>query len=160
LSAASTLLAGAWRLRRATPADHDRLVALQHTAYARNRQLLGVEPIPLKADYHAVVRDKEVWLAEVSGLLAGALVLEPRADDLMVESIATDPARQNNGLGRSLLEAAEERARALGHSHVRLYTGTVLTHLIDWYGRHGYTVERIETLSDRSITHMIKSISN
>jgi len=27
-----------------------------------------------------------------------------------------------------------------------------------WYGRHGFAVERIEALSDRSITHMIKHL--
>jgi GNAT superfamily N-acetyltransferase len=158
LSAASTLRAGAWDLRRATPQDHDRLVALQHAAYARNRVLLGVEPIPLMADYRAVLREKEVWLAEEGENLVGALVLEPRAADLTIESIATDPSRQGAGLGRALLTAAEARARALGHTIVRLYTGTVLTHLTGWYGRHGYTVERIEVLSDRSVTHMMKQL--
>jgi len=34
----------------------------------------------------------------------------------------------------------------------------LLTHLVGWYGRHGYQVERIENLSDRSITHMIKHL--
>jgi len=35
-------------------------------------------------------------------------------------------------------------------------TPTPLARLVAWYGRHGYTVERIEALSDRSITHMMK----
>ncbi len=153
-----TLSAGSWVLRRAAPQDHDRLVALQHASYARNRVLLGVEPIPLQADYRAVLREKEVWLAEEGEDLLGALILEPRPGDLMIESIATSPARQSHGLGRALLTAAEARAHELGHTIVRLYTGTVLTHLIGWYGRHGYAVERIEVLSDRSITHMMKQL--
>ena len=41
---------------------------------------------------------------------------------------------------------------------MRLYTGATLQHLIDWYGRHGYVVERIEQLSDRAITHMMKRL--
>ncbi len=159
MSEAPALRAGGRSLRRATAADYDRLVSLQHAAYARNRVLLGVEPIPLKADYHAVLREKEVWLAEEGDALAGALILEPRDGDLMIESIATDPALQSKGLGRSLLTAAEDRARSLGYDVVRLYTGTVLTHLTGWYARHGYQTERIEVLSDRSITHMIKHLS-
>ena len=55
-----------------------------------------------------------------------------------------------------LLAAAEERARQLGRTVIRLYTGTPLAHHVAWYGRHGFAVERIEALSDRSITHMIK----
>ena len=87
------------------------------------------------------------------------LILEPRADDLLIWSIATDPAAQPSGLGRALLAAAEVRARELGCTVMRLYTGTPLTHLVAWYGRHGYAVERLEALSDRSITHMIKHLA-
>ena len=36
---------------RATACDLTRVVALQRAAYARNRDLLGVEPLPLMADY-------------------------------------------------------------------------------------------------------------
>jgi GNAT superfamily N-acetyltransferase len=145
-------------LRRAEAGDLEPLVALQRGAYARNRTLLGVEPIPLQADYAAIMRDMEVWLAEKDGRLAGALILEPRTGDLLIWSISSDPAGQGGGLGRSLLAAAEERARELGRTVVRLYTGTLLGHLVAWYGRHGFAVERVEVLSDRSITHMIKHL--
>ena len=158
MSAAELLRWDALVLRRAQSSDLAVLVALQHAAYARNRELLGVEPIPLQADYAAILRDMEVWLAEDAGRLTGALILEPRAQDLLIWSIATDPTRPSGGFGRSLLGAAEVRARELGRTVVRLYTGTRLTHLVAWYGRHGYAVERIEALSDRSITHMIKHL--
>lgn len=141
-------------LRRAGLRDLDAVVALQQAAYARNRVLLGCEPLPLLADYGRIFEDYEVWLAEDGGLV-GALVLEPRQDDLLIWSIATDPGHQREGLGKSMLRAAERRARQLGFGIVRLYTGAALQHLIDWYGRHGYTVERIEQLSDRAITHMM-----
>jgi hypothetical protein len=32
------------------------VVALQRAAYARNRSLLGVEPLPLLADYASILR--------------------------------------------------------------------------------------------------------
>jgi ribosomal protein S18 acetylase RimI-like enzyme len=146
-------------LRRAIPGDHDALLALQHRAYARNRDLLGVEPLPLKVDYRAVLAEKEVWVADGNGGLAAALVLEARRDDLLIESIAVDPECQKHGQGRALLAAAEARAQELGFQAVRLYTGSPLVHLIDWYGRHGFRIERIEALSDRSITHLVKTIS-
>jgi ribosomal protein S18 acetylase RimI-like enzyme len=160
VSEGGLLRSGGLVLRRAGTADLDSLVALQQAAYARNRTLLGVEPIPLQADYSAIMRDMEVWVSENDGRIVGALILEPRANDLLIWSIASDPAGQGAGLGRSLLAAAEERARQLRCTVVRLYTGTLLTHLVAWYGRHGYAVERIEALSDRSITHMIKHLDN
>lgn len=154
------LPAGKVVLQRARPSDLDALVALQRAAYAVNRPLLGVEPLPLLADYEAILRDMEVWVArEDGGRLGGALILQVRADHLLLWSIAVDPAAQGSGLGRALLDATDERARQLGLSVVRLYTGTPLRHLIEWYGRHGYVVERIEALSDRSITHMMKHLA-
>jgi ribosomal protein S18 acetylase RimI-like enzyme len=143
-------------LRRADGADIEAIVALQHAAYARNRALLGVEPLPLLADYAAILRDYEVWVAGDD--VAGVLILEPRSHDLLIWSIAADPQRQQTGLGHAMLAAAEARARALGLDTMRLYTGAPLQHLIDWYGRNGYAVERTEELSDRVITHMVKHL--
>jgi N-acetylglutamate synthase-like GNAT family acetyltransferase len=152
------LAAGELSLRRAGIGDLDAVRALQQAAYARNRALLGCEPLPLLADYVEIFRDYEVWLAEKEGALAGVLILQPRADDLLIWSVGTSPDRQGAGLGKGLLQAAEVRARELGLNVVRLYTGAVLQHLIDWYGRHGYRIERIEQLSDRAITHMMKPL--
>ena len=149
-----TSLAG---LRRATAADLDALVALQRAAYAQNRDLLGVEPLPLTVDYGDVLREHEVWLTESGPELSGALILEQRPDDLLIWSIATSPSHRAAGLGRALLKAAEDRARQLGRTVIRLYTGQRLTHNVAWYSRHGYRVEGVEQMPDRAIVHMIKS---
>lgn len=144
-------------MRRAGPGDLEAVVALQRAAYARNRVLLGREPLPLQADYEQILKGYEIWLAEHDGL-AGVLILEPRRNDLLLWSIATEPSRQAKGLGKAMLAMAETRARQLGLGMMRLYTGATLQHLIEWYGRHGYAVERIEELSDRAITHMMKRL--
>ncbi|MBV8839658.1 MAG: N-acetyltransferase, partial [Alphaproteobacteria bacterium] len=47
-------------LKRAAADDLDAVVALQRAAYAKNRPLLGVEPLPLLADYRQVFADYEV----------------------------------------------------------------------------------------------------
>jgi GNAT superfamily N-acetyltransferase len=145
-------------LRRAIAPDLDRVVTLQRASYVWNRARLGVEPIPLLADYNAILRDMEVWLAEDEGGLRGVLILEPRADDLLLWSVAVSPGRQGTGLGRALLAATEDRARQLGYRVVRLYTGTLLTERVAWYSRHGYVVERIEETRDRSVMHMVKRL--
>jgi ribosomal protein S18 acetylase RimI-like enzyme len=132
--------------------------ALQQAAYARNRRLLGVEPLPLQADYAEIFATKEVWVAEESGRLRGVLILEPRAEDLLIWSIAAAPDAQGQGLGQIMLDAAEVRAGQLGKTTMRLSTGAVLATLIGWYHRHGYEVEFHEDLPDRHITHMIKEL--
>jgi ribosomal protein S18 acetylase RimI-like enzyme len=148
----------AYVLRRAEAGDLAAVVALQRAAYARNRALLGVEPLPLLASYDEIARDMEIWVAQGDARLVGVLILEPRIEDLLIWSIATEPALQGHGLGRAMLSAAEARTRELGQTIIRLYTGTPLKHLISWYERNGFEIEREEALSDRSITHMIRRL--
>ena len=145
-------------LRRAGAADIPALVALQRAAYARNRDILGVEPLPLIADYNEIFANYETWLAEDAGALMGALILEPRPADLLIWSVATAPAAQGRGLGNRLLAAAEARAKELNLSTMRLYTGQKLVSNVAWYQRHGYAIERIEERPDRTVVHMVKNI--
>ena len=147
-------------MRLADDEDKQAVEALQTAAFARNRELLGVEPLPLLMPIDEIFDNYEVWLLEGDdGDLIGALILEPRADDMLLWSVAVDPTAQRRGLGKLLLQTAELRAGQFGHSIMRLYTGAELQHLIDWYGRHGYDIERTETLSDREVVHMVKDLS-
>jgi hypothetical protein len=98
-SAAPTLAAGDWTLRRAGRQDFAALVALQHAAYARNRELLGVEPIPLQADYRVVLAEREVRVLDGDAGLRAALILEPRSGELVIESIAAEPRPKARGSG-------------------------------------------------------------
>jgi ribosomal protein S18 acetylase RimI-like enzyme len=145
-------------LRRATRDDLSAVTGLQRAAYAKNRVILGVEPLPLKADYSQVFSDYEVYLAERDGALDGVLILEPRADDLLIWSVATAPAAQGRGVGNRMLAFAEARARTLGLTCMRLYTGEPLTGNIAWYTRHGYAYERTEDMGDRRAVHLIKQL--
>jgi ribosomal protein S18 acetylase RimI-like enzyme len=145
--------------RRANEADRPAVEALQRAAYARNRALLGLEPLPLQAEYGEIFRTMEVWLAEERDQLKGVLILDTRPDDLLIWSIAAAPGAQKQGLGQMMLDAAEVRAGQLDRKIVRLYTGSTLSGLIGWYHRHGYDVEREEDIGDRHITHMIKRLS-
>ena len=145
-------------LRRATLDDLASVVALQRAAYAKNRPLLGVEPLPLLADYTKILAEYEVYLAERDGTLDGVLILEPRPDDLLIWSVAVAPAAQGRGVGNTMLAFAETRARQLGLSCIRLYTGEPLTANIAWYTRQGYAHERTEDMGDRRIVHLIKQL--
>ncbi len=144
--------------RKATEADRAAVETLQRAAYERNRTLLGVEPLPLQADYAEIFRTMEVWLAEERDQLRGVLILQARADDLLIWSIAAAPGAQRQGLGQIMLDAADVRADQLGRDVIRLYTGSVLAQLIGWYHRHGYQVESEEDIGDRHITHMVKQL--
>ncbi|MGY2050750.1 GNAT family N-acetyltransferase [Methylobacterium sp. JK268] len=146
-------------LRRATRADLPALAALQGAAYAPNRALLGVEPLPLLTPPEALLATYEVWLLEEGGGLAGALVLDPAPDHLLLWSVAVDPARQDRGLGTRLLAAFEARAKHLDLPDLRLYTGEKLARAVGWYARHGWETERVEARPDRRLVHMRKRLA-
>ena len=146
-------------LRRAHDADLAAIIRLQHAAYDANRALLGVEPLPLRADYAALLKSHEVWLDEGPGGLEGVLILKVEPDHLLIWSVATAPSLRGRGRGNALLAQAEARARQLRLAHLRLYTGEPLTGNIAWYERHGFVRERIEQLDDRRIVHMVKALA-
>ena len=157
------LTGGGVTLRRAGDGERAGVERLQQAAYARNRVLLGLEPVPLLADYALLFRDHEVWVlpsVECDGEFQAALILETeRTGDIVIWSVSTAPSIQKQGVGRALLRCAEQRAHELGRDAIRLYTGKPLIHLIDWYGRNGYEVEREEQLADRVLVHMIKKLT-
>lgn len=155
---AATLEVEGRTLRRASLDDLPAVKAVQHAAYARNRALLGVEPVPLLWDYARVFREREVWVLDGPAGLDGVLVLHVRADDLLTDSVAVSPMAQGGGVGNLLLTAGEARARALGRRTVRLYTGEPLSANIHWYRRKGYAIERVEQMPDRRLVHMAKTL--
>jgi len=144
--------------RRAELSDVAAIEALQRAAYARNRTLLGVEPLPLQANYKEIVERMELWLFGPPHELRGVLALEVEHDALLIWSVASAPAAQGAGLGGIMLDFAERRARELNLAGVRLYTGEKLRDNVDWYRRRGFAIERLETLADRAIVHMRKRL--
>ena len=132
----------ALRIRPATAADAQAIGALVEAAYGHYVERIGKRPAPMDEDYAEVVRRGHTWVAEdagaLAGVLAGVLVLEPGADHLLIENVAVSPGWWGQGVGRRLLELAEERAREAGLAELRLYTNALMTENQAYYARRGY----------------------
>jgi ribosomal protein S18 acetylase RimI-like enzyme len=108
-------------------------------AYALYVPRIGREPAPMTADYTALLEHAEVWVAEAGdGAVAGVLVLEPRAESLLLENVAVAPEAQGRGIGGALVAHAEQRARELGLPEVTLYTNVHMTENLGLYPALGY----------------------
>lgn len=71
--------------------------------------------------------------------IVGTVWLEPVDDHAWYLGLfAVDPAIQNQQLGRKLLSAAEEFAKARGARSIRMGVLSVRDTLIAWYERRGY----------------------
>jgi ribosomal protein S18 acetylase RimI-like enzyme len=66
------------------------------------------------------------------------LTVYPRPDHLYVENVAIDPSAQGRGLGRGLLEFAEQEAARRGLTRMALVTHEAMTENQAIYARLGY----------------------
>ena len=124
--------------RRATTADAPLAAACVHAAYAHYAERIGRRPAPMQDDYTCVIAERQVYVAEVRGALAGVLVVAPAEKDFLLENVAVAPQYQGIGVGRALLELAESLARAQGHDAIRLYTHERMTENQSLYAKIGY----------------------
>jgi ribosomal protein S18 acetylase RimI-like enzyme len=148
-------------LSRVTEAELPTLIRLQRAAYAPWIPILGLEPLPYRADYGALLRDHEAWLARTAeGDEAGALILQVLADHLLIWSVAVAEGRHGQGIGRALMAFAEEEAARRGLTEIRLYTNVLMARNIALYWHLGYGESGREVTADgRHIIHMTKRIA-
>ncbi len=130
--------APAARLRLATAAD---LPAIQHViaaAYEKYLSRMDRPPAPLLRDYGPAVEQGAVWVT--GSPIAGLISLTETDDALLIENVAVHPDRQGDGLGRRLMEFAEQQARRRQIRRLALYTNEVMTENQAIYTRLGYQV--------------------
>lgn len=125
-------------LRPARPEEADDLRQLVAGAYTHYVIRIGKPPGPMLDDYARRVADRQAWVLEDGGALAGLIVLEDVGDALLLDNVAVSPSVQGKGYGRTLIAFAEEEARRRGHREVRLYTNVLMTENIALYGRLGF----------------------
>ena len=126
-------------LRWATAADAPAMHRIADVAYSPYLpRMEGRRPGPLDADYAAAVADAEAWVAEADGRVVGFLVLVAEPDAMLLDNVAVLPTHHGRGIGRALLELAEQRARAAGLARIRLYTHVTMLENQRLYERIGY----------------------
>jgi ribosomal protein S18 acetylase RimI-like enzyme len=125
-------------LRAATDADVPRLAELVRAAYGHYVERIGGPPGPMTEDYADVVRRYQVTVAERDGETVGLIVTGVDDEGFFIANVAVDPSHQGGGVGRALLQHAEQAARRAGFDSVYLYTHERMTENIALYTRIGY----------------------
>ena len=132
-------------IQLATAADYAAVTACVHAAYVGYVADIGRRPAPMDADYADLISQRLVYVLREAGHehLYGVIVLRVEDGGVFVENVAVQPAHQHHGFGRQLMAFAEDQARRLGLSEIRLYTHERMTANIALYTRLGYEeVER------------------
>lgn len=72
--------------------------------------------------------------------LIGCVYLEQKEENLYLGMLAVNPGSQDGGIGRLLLQSAEEHARQLICNKINITVIEDRTELIAWYQRRGYVI--------------------
>ena len=141
---AESRTAGSARLRRALVSDREAIRDV-HTASIRTlcRDFYSSEQIEAWSgllrpeSYRLILEDtgRHVWVAEVSGALAGFGQLNPVSREL--EALYVHPDHAGRGIGRALLLHLEGLTRKVGVASLRL---TATLNAVPFYERSGWVV--------------------
>ncbi|MGN6422680.1 MAG: GNAT family N-acetyltransferase [Asticcacaulis sp.] len=138
-------------LTLATPADLPAVVALVNSAYrgdsakqgwTHEADLLGGQRIDIEGlslDLEKPGARLGVWRDSPDGDILACVWLEPAgAAKLYLGMLTVRPDLQGRQLGRHMIAAAEDLARAEGMKTMRMTVIAARAELIAWYERRGY----------------------
>lgn len=145
-------LADGLRIKRVTDdASFERVTEILHAGYA---QLAALGFNYMAVDQPVEVTRKralgaECYAVEKDGIIVGTVTLMPpsggtyhpfyaRPDVAIFGQFAVDPALQQGGVGKHVIQFLEQRARDLGARELACDTAEGATHLVEWYNRMGY----------------------
>jgi ribosomal protein S18 acetylase RimI-like enzyme len=89
-------------------------------------------------NYEALVRRQLVHVFDQGGTVRALLVLVPQTEAMLLDNVAVSPDSQGQGLGRQLIDFAEQTAVASGYRSIKLYTNEAMTENIAAYSKMGY----------------------
>jgi ribosomal protein S18 acetylase RimI-like enzyme len=132
-----------FRFRTATAEDRPRLIALINAAFAIETFLESTRTD--EARLAALMEKGSLLLAEdADGQVMGSVYTERRGARGYLGMLAVDPAHQGYGLGRRLVEAAEDRFCGMGCEAVDISVLSLRPELPRIYRRFGYEVTGTE----------------
>ena len=110
-------------IRKATLQDVPQIVACIDAAYAPYFETIADLP-PVSEGIDQDVMDNLAWVVEHDGSVAGVVICveNNRPKSIKLANLAVHPSHGGQGLGRQLIQHAEQAARDLGHSEMHLST--------------------------------------
>ena len=131
------------RFRVATAEDRPQLITLINSAFSIEEFLEGTRTDEERLA--ATMEKGTILVAEDgSGHIMASVYMEHRDARGYLGMLAVDPAHQGKGLGRIMVEAAEERFRSKGCEAVEIIVLSLRPELPPIYSRFGYVEVGIE----------------
>jgi GNAT superfamily N-acetyltransferase len=101
------------------------------------RFFLGADRIDIH-EVRARLRRGRFILAEQNGAIIGCVYVEPGDERAYLGLLSVEPSLQRAGIGKRLMDAAEDHCRAAGCRFMDLRVVNVRTELPPYYQKRGY----------------------
>jgi ribosomal protein S18 acetylase RimI-like enzyme len=125
------------RIRTATAADSERLIPLINTAFSL--EIFLEKPRTDPERFAAAMETGTILVGEdVTGTIFASVYTEVRGPRGYIGMLAVNPARQRSGLGRRMMQAAEDRLRSLGCKAVDINVLSLRPELPPLYRKLGF----------------------
>lgn len=125
-------------VRQASEMDAGAVKACVVAAFDIYTERIGKPPAPMRLDFAAEIRAGHVWLAELGEQVVGVLVQYETTQGFYIDTVAVDPHLQGTGVGKALLQFAEQEALRRGFDSIYLCTNVKMTENQVFYPRIGY----------------------
>ena len=130
-------------IRRAEEGDVDGVVEVVNAAFRVEREFREGDRTSA-ADVARLIQSDTFLVAVEEERIVGAVMVKVKDGTGYFGMLAVAPGRQRSGIGRALLDAAEDHARAHECARMTLKTGSIRPELLAYYGNKGYRVDRSE----------------
>jgi GNAT superfamily N-acetyltransferase len=125
-------------IREASASDADTVKACVVAAFEMYIERIGKPPAPMLLDFPAEIGARHVWLAELGGQVVGVLVQYETQQGFYIDTVAVNSHLQGTGVGKALLQFAEQEALRRDYDSIYLCTNVKMTENQIFYPRIGF----------------------
>jgi GNAT superfamily N-acetyltransferase len=129
-------------IRRAVADDSTHIASVLYDSFIEFKSLYSPEAFvattPAAGEIRSRLNEGPAWVAVQSESIVGTVSAVLRSEGLYIRSMAVLPAARGHGVGRLLLQAVEDFARATNCRRLFLSTTPFLRHAIRLYEHFGF----------------------
>jgi GNAT superfamily N-acetyltransferase len=137
-------------VRVACPGDTDAIVAIVNDAYRVEAFFVGGDRTNA-AEVHGLIQAGQFLVAEEDGRVVGCVQLALGSGRAYFGMLAVPPEAQGRGIGRRLIDEAEQLARRAGCSAMDIKVVNLRTDLVPLYDSLGYVATGTEPYVHRPV---------